>query len=255
MLVFWSTMAHLGPVLAVAQIASVKGDIEGNVETHVRFAEAAAKRGARIIVFPELSLTGYEPDIAATHTLTLGDARLQPLRQIAEKHDITIVAGAPYRSPKGLHIAAFALQREGASVYTKHHLHSGEERVFTAGTMGLQLNIGGERVSFAVCADTTHPEHAWAAAKAGATVYAAGVFITPTGIEADSNQLRGYAKDHRMVVLMANFAAPSGGFQTAGKSAIWDDRGELVIQTPGVGEALLLAHREGSEMKGEAVKP
>ncbi len=239
----------------MAQTASVKGDIEGNVETHVRFAEAAASHGARLIVFPELSLTGYEPDIAATHALTPGDARLQPLRRIAEKHDITIVAGAPYRSMRGLHIAAFALQRGGARVYTKHHLHSGEEGVFTAGTMGLQLSIGGERVSFAVCADTTHPEHAEAAARADATVYAAGVFITPTGIEADSTQLRGYAKNYRMVVLMSNYAAPSGGFPTAGKSAIWDERGETAAQAQGVGEALLLAHREGATTMGKVVTP
>jgi predicted amidohydrolase len=247
-------MVHLGPVLAVAQSASVRGDIEGNVETHARLAEAAARHGARLIVFPELSLTGYEPDIADTHTLTPEDTRLQPLRRIAEKNDTTIVAGAPYRSPRGLHIAAFALQRGGARVYTKHHLHSGEERYFTAGTMGLQLGIGGERVSFAVCADMTHSEHAAAAARAGATVYAAGVFITPTGIEADSSQLRGYANEHGMVVLMANYAAPSGGFQTAGMSAIWDERGELVVQTPGVGEALLLAYRENASMMGKTIQ-
>ncbi len=248
-------MAQRGPVMAVAQTASVRGDVEGNVATHMRFVEAAAKHGARLIVFPELSITGYEPDIAATHTLTPEDPRLKLLRDAAKKYTMTIVAGAPYRSPKDLHIAAFVIQPDGARVYTKHHLHSGEERFFVAGTMGLQIGLDGERVSFAVCADTTHPTHAEAAARAGATVYAAGVFITPTGIEADSTQLMGYAKKHRMVVLMANYAAPSGGFPTAGKSAIWDERGEMVVQAQGVGEALLLAHREGSALRGEMVAP
>ena len=255
MSVILCTMARVGPVLAVAQTVARRGDIEGNIETHVRFAEAASRHGARLVVFPELSLTGYEPDFAATHTLTPEDPRLEPLRGIAEKNDITIVAGAPYRSPKGIHIAAFAIQHGGAHVYTKHHLHSGEERHFAAGTMGLQLAIGCERVGFAVCADTAHPEHAEAAAKAGATVYAAGVLITPTGIDADSAQLRDYARSHGMVVLMANHGGPSGGFQTAGMSAIWDDLGELVIQTPGAGEALLLAHREGASIRGESAKP
>jgi predicted amidohydrolase len=239
--------------MAVAQTGSVRGDVEGNVATHLRFTDAAARHGARLIVFPELSLTGYEPDIAAIHTLTPEDPLLRPLCDAARRHSMTIVVGTPYASPKGLHIAAFAIQPEGTRVYTKHHLHSGEERFFVAGTMGLQIGLDGERVSFAVCADTTHPTHAEAAARAGATVYAAGVFITPTGIETDSAQLRGYAKNHRMVVLMANYAAPSGGFPTAGKSAIWDERGETAIQVQGVGEALLLAHREGATMKGEQV--
>ena len=242
-------------MLAVAQTSSTRGDIEGNVKTHMRFAEAAARHGARLIVFPELSFTGYEPDIAATHSLTPDDPRLTPLRHLVEEHGMTIVAGAPYRSSEGLHIAAIVLQPGRARVYTKHHLHHGEETYFKPGTTGLQIELEGERVSFAICADTTHPSHAEAAARAGATVYAAGVFITPTGIEADSAQLRGYAKDHKLVVLMANYAAPSGGFQTAGKSAIWDERGETVIQTPGVGEVLLLAHREGTVMKGELINP
>jgi predicted amidohydrolase len=59
-----------GPILAVAQSASTRGDIEANVETHVRFAETARRHGARLSLFPELSLTGYEPDIATNHTLT-----------------------------------------------------------------------------------------------------------------------------------------------------------------------------------------
>jgi predicted amidohydrolase len=216
--VFWCTMGQCGPVMAVAQTASVRGDVEGNVATHTRFADAAARHGARLIVFPELSLTGYEPDIAATHTLTPEDPLLRPLQDAAKRHSVTIVAGAPYRSPKGLHIAAFAIQPDGARVYTKHHLHSGEERYFVAGTMGLQIGLDGERVSFAVCADTTHPTHAEAAARAGATVYAAGVFITPTGIEADSTQLMGYAKKHRMVVLMANYAAPRAASPRRGRA-------------------------------------
>ncbi len=242
-----------GPVLAVAQTASVRGDVESNVETHARFAEAAARHDARIIVFPELSLTGYEPDIAATHMLTAEDPRLNPLIEIARKHAITIVAGAPYRSPRGLHIAALVIQPEAVRVYTKHHLHSGEEAYFVPGTMGLQIGVEGERVSFAVCADTTHPEHAEAAARAGATVYAAGVFITPTGIEVDSAQLRGYARSHRMTVLMANYASPSGGFPTAGRSAVWDKRGERVVEAPSSGEALLLVHGEGEKLVGEVI--
>ena len=56
-----------------------------------------------------------------------------------------------------------------------------------------------------------------------------------------------------MVVLMANYAARSGGFSTAGRSAIWDENGDVAAQAPGVGDALLLAHREGGVMRGKLV--
>ncbi len=183
------------------------------------------------------------------------DPRLKSLRRLADELGITIVAGAPYRSTSGLNIAALVIQSGGGRAYTKHYLHSGEEMYFTPGRMGLQIEIRGEHVSFAVCADTTHPEHAEAAARLGATVYAAGVFITPNGINADSAQLRGYARDHKMVVLMANYAAPSGGFESAGRSTVWDEEGTVIIQAPGTGEALLVARREGAKMRGELFKP
>lgn len=225
----------------------------GNVDRHARFVEAAAEHGARLVLFPELSLTGYEPDIAASHARTPDDPRLRPLRTLAEKHGMIIVVGAPYLSPVGLNIAAFALQPGSARVYTKHYLHSGEEAYFKPGTQGLQIDLGGERVSLAICADTTHPSHAEAAARAGATVYAAGVLITPTGIEADSAQLRGYAKTHGMVALMSNYAAPTGGFASAGRSAVWDERGETVIEALGLGEALLIAYRDGDTLHGKLI--
>jgi predicted amidohydrolase len=234
-------MPNRGPVLAVAQSASTRGDIEGNVIAHAKLAEAAGKQGARLIVFPELSLTGYEPDIAATHSLTPNDLRLEPLKEISKKHNITIIAGAPYRSPIGLNIAAFVIQPEATIIYTKHHLHQGEEKFFKSGTLNPQIELEGERVSLAVCADTTHPKHAETAARVGATVYAAGVFITPTGIDADSAQLQGYAKKYEMTVLMANYADSSGGFPSAGRSTIWDKNGYILAQAPSVGEILLIA--------------
>jgi predicted amidohydrolase len=52
--------------IAVAQTCPVEGDVQANVEQHLRLAEAAAAEGARIVVFPELSLTGYELTLAQT---------------------------------------------------------------------------------------------------------------------------------------------------------------------------------------------
>jgi len=244
------------PRLAVAQSSSTRGDIAGNVAHHAELAESAAGHGARFIVFPELSLTGYEPDIARKLALTTTDPRLQPLKEVAVESGITIVAGAPTLTEAGLHIAAFIFQpTEETLVYTKHHLHSGEKAVFDPGRIRPMIELDGERISLAICADTTHPSHAAEAAQSSASVYAAGVLITPSGIVVDSAQLKGYASEHRMVVLMANYASPTGGWTTAGRSAIWDERGREVIAASGDGEAILIAGRVCGVLHGELIRP
>ena len=50
--------------IAVAQTKPVTGDIDSNIKNHITLATVAADNGADIIIFPELSLTGYEPSLA-----------------------------------------------------------------------------------------------------------------------------------------------------------------------------------------------
>lgn len=67
--------------ICAVQAHSLSGDIEHNSERHCRLV---AGRDADVIVFPELSLTGYEPTMAAGLTLDRRDPRLAPLQQLAE---------------------------------------------------------------------------------------------------------------------------------------------------------------------------
>ena len=46
--------------LAAAQTVPVRGDVEANLAQHVRLVRVAAEEKAQVLVFPELSLTGYE---------------------------------------------------------------------------------------------------------------------------------------------------------------------------------------------------
>jgi len=46
--------------IAVAQTCPVAGDVQANLDEHIHLARLAAKEGAQVVVFPELSLTGYE---------------------------------------------------------------------------------------------------------------------------------------------------------------------------------------------------
>jgi predicted amidohydrolase len=242
--------------LAVAQSISIAGDVPANIQRHLAFMRAAAEHGVQLLVFPELSLTGYEPSLAGELAIAPADALLTPLREMARALRLTAVVGMPIRLTPGagVSIAALVLGADGSfAVYTKQHLHPGEAVAFVAGQGGVALEWGDDRIALAVCADFSHASHPRQAAQAGATVYAAGVLISEGGYATDSALLQGYAAEHGLVVLMANHGGPSGGWACAGRSAIWAADGHVLVAAPGVGDALVIAHRDSGRWTGRSV--
>lgn len=233
-------------ILAVAQPRAVAGDIAANVQRHLTYMKLASEQGAGFLMFPELSLTGYEPTLASDLAMTEDDPRLQPLRDMARTLGIVTVVGAPVRSLADgtLLIAAFIFHEDGRqSVHVKQHLHSGEASVFSPGTGGVPVDIGRERLSLAICADFSQATHAHQAAQAGATVYAVSALISGAGYGDDADLLRGYARGHQMAVLMANYAGMTGGWDSGGRSAFWDEHGNRVAEIPHAKDGLLVVQR------------
>jgi predicted amidohydrolase len=217
----------------------------------------AAGQGVQLLMFPELSLTGYEPTLARELALLPDSARLQPLRDLARQTAMTTVVGLPLRQPGSdeILIGALVFAADGSqAVYSKQHLHPGEEVVFSPGHGGDALMLGGERIALSVCADFTHARHVQAAADAGASIYATSVLIGEGGYPRDSGLLQGYAREHSLGVLMANHGGPSGGWACAGRSAFWAAGGELVVSAEGVGDLLVIARRVGGVWQGEVVE-
>ncbi|AVR96030.1 carbon-nitrogen hydrolase family protein [Pseudoduganella armeniaca] len=242
--------------VAAAQTVVIKGDIAANVARHVALVERAAAEGARLVLFPELSLTGYEPALAAELALLPDDVRLAPLRDAAVRAGAVIVAGAPLVNPDGRPlIAALTFTPQAAlHVYTKQYLHPGEEAAFAPGTGGAALDVHGSRVALAVCAEIAHARHAAAAADDGAQLYAASVLVSVNGYAADAALLQGHAATHGMPVLMANHGGATGGWESAGRSALWDERGELVVAAAGGGECLLVARGDEQGWSGRILR-
>ena len=242
--------------IAAAQSISIAGDLAANIVWHQRFMQVAAEQGVQLLVFPELSLTGYERGLAAELAIAPEDSVLQTLRDFAQEVGVTTVVGMPIRlsehSP--VLIGALVLGADGSlGVYSKQHLHPGEEVAFAPGTGGSPLTIGDDTIALAVCADFSHASHAAAAAQQGADLYAAGVLITENGYAPDTALLQGYAVRHSMAVLMANHGGPSGGWVCAGRSAIWGADGALIAAASGVGDALVIARREAGNWSGWSV--
>ncbi len=241
---------------AAIQSISIKGDIPKNVTRHAALVKTAAKHGAKFVLFPELSLTGYALGLARDTYVTDNDARLHALRTQAQDLGVTIIVGAPYVGERGvLHIAALSFFPDGRqAVYCKQHLHAGEAEVFVAGTSGVLWDIQGTKVAMAVCADITHSSHPKHAAESGASIYAASVLISRNGYDVDTGLLKQYARDHSMPVIMANHSGTTGGWASAGRSSVWDADGELVIAAPGDGECIVIAGQVNGCWHGEVIE-
>ena len=66
--------------------------------------------------------------------------------------------------------------------------------------------------------------------------------------------MQGYASDHAMLVVMANYSEPTGGHISAGKSAIWNERGHKVVHAAGTEEVLIIAKRDVYGWHGDVIQ-
>lgn len=237
--------------IAAAQSASLPNNIAANITRHCDFIDAAAAAGAQLLVFPELSLTGYDLPAMAGAALAADDARLDRIRDLAARHAMTIVAGAPLVNRGGLpFIGAIAFHPDGRTTsYRKHFLHAGEELHAAPGNAISQvIDVRGTPVALAICADTASQQHPHAAAVAGATLYVAGSVISTAGYAKEASLLSGYAKLFRLGILLANHAFETGGYTCAGRSAVWLPDGQLLVEAPGQGEFLVLADEDAGSI-------
>ena len=241
--------------IGAAQVASVRGDLAGNIRTHSAAITGAAEREVSVLVFPELSLIGYEPDLAAELAITATDERLAPLAALAHRHQMAVVVGASLQNvgtKPGL--GAILLAADGSTRnYTKMHLGGAEPTYFVPGGAPLTFATHGQTVGIAICADSSKPSHPQAYAEGGSTIYAAGVFLNAEWYTTDSPRLAGYASRFRMLVVMANHAASVGTYVSVGKSAVWAPDGTLLAEAAGTESSLVIATRIWEGWYGEVV--
>lgn len=239
--------------IAAAQSISAAGDVPANVITHTRFIEAAHAAAVDLLVFPELSLSGYELPLLEGCLVQPDDKCLAPIRDRVRASRMTVVVGAPIATAGAPAIAAITFFPDGeTSVYRKQYLHPGEEVFVARGEIGSQSHaLRSESFALAICADSSHERHAESAAATGASLYLASVLVSEAGYPADSGNLQRYAEKFNLGVLMANHGGPSGGYLAAGKSAFWAPGGKLVVTTPGPGNTLAIATKTSGGWSGE----
>jgi NAD+ synthase (glutamine-hydrolysing) len=159
--------------VALAQVNPVVGDLDGNAEQVLRWARDAADRGAHLVAFPEMVLTGYPvEDLALRRSFV--DASRQTLDALAARlateglGELVVVVGyldgAPdavpvLGTPKGAPQNAAAVVHRGrvAARYAKHHLPNygvfDEYRYFVPGRSLTVARVHGADVAIAICED------------------------------------------------------------------------------------------------------
>jgi len=154
--------------------------------------EAAAQHGVQLLLFPELSLTGYELSMLSALKLRVDDADLLPLKAAAQRHQMIIVVGAALDVGLALpEIASLVFMPSGeVEVYSKQFLHTGEHAYAIPGQDDLLLEYGSDRLAFAICADITQVMYAKNAASDGASLYLASVLLSPEGYANDVAYLK-----------------------------------------------------------------
>jgi NAD+ synthase (glutamine-hydrolysing) len=159
--------------LALAQINPVVGDIRGNATRIVEWTAHAAARGAHVVAFPEMALTGYPVEDlalrpgfveASRQTLNVTAARLAE----SGLGDVVVITGYLDRTPDGglradrplgrpLNAAAFLHGGRVVARYAKHHLPNygvfDEYRIFVPGDELSVVRIHGVDVAVAICED------------------------------------------------------------------------------------------------------
>ncbi|MFD8414321.1 carbon-nitrogen hydrolase family protein [Streptomyces sp. NPDC059650] len=220
--------------IAAAQLTCIPADVPGNTARAAALAARAREAGAGLVVFPELTLTGYESAaLAADPGLWIADPddpRLDPLRATGTAVAVNVALRADGPRPA---IATLVYGADGGHVttYAKQHLYRQEQDVFTAGDRDGHFELGGIRFSLGICFDNHFPELAGRAAAAGCRVHlASSLYGTGGGVEERATVHPGLAKEHGLYVVLANHVGRAGPWTGCGRAAIWAPGGTLLAE-------------------------
>ncbi|MGE0930966.1 carbon-nitrogen hydrolase family protein [Peijinzhouia sedimentorum] len=236
--------------ICVAQTEPIKGNVSANIEAHKRFIELALTLNAEAIFFPELSLTGYEPEFAKRLATNENDNRLDIFQETSDKNNIIIGLGLPTATESQIRISMIIFEpNKPRQTYSKQQLHSDEFPYFENGVEQVIIKTEDRNIAPAICYESLQPTHSENAFKLGADIYLASVAKSANGVEKAYDHYPRVAKQYAMPVLMSNCVGFCDTFLSVGKSSVWTKNGELVGQLDDRTEGILFFDTETEEVK------
>ena len=223
--------------VCMAQINTLVGDIAGNTQRVLEVSAAQKAAGAHVVVFPELTLTGYPPEdlLLRGDLLDRTDAALAML--CAElSADLTVVVGYPRGRDGALFNSAGVISGgKLLAQYDKQCLPNyevfDEKRYFAAGTEPCVIDIDGLSVGLTICEDIWHPEPA-AQAKAAGAAMLININASPFHRGKSSERLervKSCAAAHQLPIIYVNQVGGQDELVFYGGSFAIDAQGELSV--------------------------
>ena len=237
--------------LALAQINTVVGDLEGNRDRILARLAEARDAEADLVLFPELAVTGYPPEDLLLRPGFVRAAE-RTLREIAAAvHGTAALVGFPHFDRDLFNACAVCADGEVKAVYRKRFLPNygvfDEDRYFAAGRNLVLLQLGSALVGPTVCEDVWQPgPPATDLALAGAHLIA-NISASPFHVGKDREReemLVTRARDNTCFLAFCNAVGGQDELIFDGHSVVLDDEGEVIARAPGFVECLLVADVE-----------
>jgi NAD+ synthase (glutamine-hydrolysing) len=247
--------------IALAQIDTTVGDLDGNRERILAHLGEAKEAGADVALFPELAVTGYPPEDLLLRPSFIQAAK-QSLAQIArEARGIVACVGTPHLDRDLYNVCAVCAGGEVKALYRKRFLPNygvfDEHRYFAPGRDLFLLEHGETLIGPTVCEDIWQPgPPATDLALAGAQLIV-NISASPfhVGKEREREQmLQTRARDNVCYVAFVNAVGAQDELVFDGHSVVLDDEGEVLARAPGFEEALLVVDIEPEEAVGRRLR-
>ncbi len=241
--------------VALAQINPRLADIEVNLEKHLSFIERAIKEKADVILFPELSLTGYSlKDAVYDVAMKYDDERLLPLYEASKKVSICLGMVELTDGFEAKNTNLFLENGEAVARHRKVYLPTygvyEEKRYFTAGNRFRAFDSKYGRFGMLICEDLWHPSSAAILTLDGALtlfVNSSGILRgvherkKPENIQIWENLNKTSAHLFTSYLVFCNRVGTEDGLMFWGGSEIVDPQGKIVIKAPYFEECLITA--------------
>ena len=228
--------------IALAQINPLLGDLAGNAQLIHKAALDAYAQGVKLLVTPELSLTGYPPEdlLLRPAFIEAAQTQLELLTQeLAQHSDLTVIVGHPKKTLQGLQNYASVL-RNGKVIagYAKQELPNhevfDEVRYFVPGNQACVFECKGIRYGLILCEDAWHEGPAKQAHAAGAQVLlvpnASPYHLKKEALRIDV--LRGHIAQTKMPLVYVNAVGGQDELVFDGGSFALNSKGEVVMAMP-----------------------
>ncbi len=243
--------------IAAVIFNSIVNRTEKNLDRMVSWIKAAKKRGADLICFPELNVSGYStrPDIKASAERIPGPSSRR-LQQMARENQIVILAGMAEKNQSGRIFASHLVvtPQKISGVYRKLHIAPPERNIFSPGNSAPVFRACGARLGIQLCYDAHFPELSTRMAVDGADV----IFMphaSPRGTPREKfnswmRHLSARAFDNSVFIVACNQSGTNQkGLDFPGIAVVIDPSGKILEKKAAGRESILLA-----DLKADALK-